>query len=60
MRGAAPGQEGRTFLPLASRATRPTCRLVPLPDCSVRWHMASVGTEVDIHNLHFHGNTFLK
>ncbi|EFN54070.1 hypothetical protein CHLNCDRAFT_58397 [Chlorella variabilis] len=26
----------------------------------VRWHMGSVGTEVDMHNLHLHGNTFLN
>lgn len=27
---------------------------------SVRWHMATVGSEGDMHNLHLHGNTFLK
>jgi hypothetical protein len=26
----------------------------------VRWHTASAGTEVDLHNLHMHGNTFLR
>lgn len=26
----------------------------------VRWHMASVGTEVDLHNAHWHGNTLLQ
>lgn len=32
---------------------------LPLP-CSVRWHMASVGSETDMHSLHLHGNTWLK
>ncbi|KAI3431459.1 hypothetical protein D9Q98_004511 [Chlorella vulgaris] len=27
---------------------------------SVRWHMASLGSETDMHNLHIHGNTFLN
>lgn len=31
-----------------------------LRPCSVRWHMATVGSETDMHNLHLHGNTFLK
>lgn len=26
----------------------------------VRWHMATVGSETDMHNLHLHGNTFLN
>ncbi|KAL4429029.1 hypothetical protein ABPG77_006068 [Micractinium sp. CCAP 211/92] len=26
----------------------------------VRWHMATVGSEGDMHNLHLHGNTFLN
>lgn len=26
----------------------------------VRWHMASLGSETDMHNLHLHGNTFLN
>ncbi|PSC72045.1 multicopper ferroxidase [Micractinium conductrix] len=25
----------------------------------VRWHMASIGSETDMHNLHLHGNTWL-
>ena len=33
--------------------------LSPALTCSARWHMASVGSETDVHNLHLHGNTFL-
>lgn len=25
----------------------------------VRWHVAAVGNEVDLHNTHWHGNTLL-
>ena len=38
-------------------------RLPAPPICycrSVRWHMATLGSETDMHNLHIHGNTFLK
>lgn len=36
------------------------CLVVAARERRVRWHMASVGNEVDMHNLHIHGNTFLK
>ncbi len=36
-----------------------TAPCLSLP-CSVRWHMASVGSETDMHSLHLHGNTWLK
>lgn len=43
------------YLPLLMR-----CKPPPGTARSVRWHMASVGSETDLHNLHLHGNTFLK
>lgn len=44
---------------LPARLVLMPCRSGPVR-CRVRWHMGSVGTEVDMHNLHLHGNTFLK
>lgn len=26
----------------------------------MRWHVASVGSNMEIHNAHWHGNTFLN
>lgn len=33
--------------------------LIMNQDDTVYWYLMSVGTEVDIHSVHFHGNTFL-